>query len=281
MDEVTMNVQQIPITDIDADDDFNCRGVIAPIDVRDLAQNIEDQGLLQPGVAVPHPEPEKGFKYKLIAGFRRRYACKLIGWKTFPCVIRNDMDDSDARIFNLNENIQREDLNIMQEALAIERIKLTNTKLRREDLANRLGKSAGWVQVRGMLLELPSEIQEEVVAGLINQTQIRELYTILLKEGKTRAYEVAREMKEAKRKGQAHKPKPTKKTDTKRQRRRPEIFGMMEYMSQFIPFEIENHSQLWSRCMSWCAGEISDQELYNSCREHSQELGLTWSDPSN
>jgi len=270
-----MNVKDILLSDIDADDDFNCRGNIAPIDVSDLATDIEAQGLLMPGIVMLHPDESSTFKYKLVAGFRRRKAIEILGRKTFSCNIREEMKDEDSMFVNLSENIQRCDLSIMQEATAIAKIKAKFPGANREYCAERLKKSPGWVQVREQLLCLPPEIQQEVAAGIITQSQIRELNTVLKKEGKERCYEVAKEIKKAKTAGRKPRIMKKKNRDAIRERKRPEIFEMLADMNDSLPYS----DDLWPKAMAWCAGEISDNILFEACAAFAKRNGGIWSTP--
>ena len=274
-----MEVTNINLTDIDADDEFNCRGVISPVDVATLADNIKQKGLIQPGVVMPHPKADSGFKYKLVAGFRRRMAMKVLGRKQYPCVIREDLTEEDAMFMNLNENIQRSELNILQEAKTIQKIKFYSPKIGREGCAKKLGTSPGWVQIREMLLNLPDEIQQEVVVGLITQTQVRELTSIKRHEGVERCFEAAREMKKAKQAGR--KPRIKKKKDRNRikERKRDEIFEMMADINDSVPYQNAGSFYLWPKVMAWAAAEISDNELFAFCKKFCEQEGHTWMTP--
>ncbi len=276
-----MNVVGLHLDDIDADDDFNCRGTISPVDVAALADNIREKGLIQPGVVMPHPDPDSGYKYKLVAGFRRRMAIKILGLKTYSCIIREDLSVEDAMFMNLNENIQRKELNILQEALTIAKIKVFNPRIGRDGCAKKLGASPGWVQVREMLLTLPAEIQQEVVVGMISQAQIRELITIKKAEGVERCYEAAKEMKKAKLAGRKPRIVKKKNRDKVKERNREEIFEMMADINDSIPYKNRaGQPYLWPKVLAWASGEISDNDLFESCVEFAEREGHTWTIPS-
>lgn len=265
-------IKNIPLKDILADDDFNCRGQIAPIDVVDLAKDIEIRGLIQPVVVVPHDSQD--YKFRLIAGFRRYTAHKVIERKDIQCIIRKDVvNEADARFFNLAENIQRKELNVLQEAFAL--AKLKNLGISETDCGERLGKSRGWVQIRYMLLALPHEVQQEVAAGFIAHSQIRDLYTVLKDAGKEACFDATRKIKDAKILGKkVSVSAKNKNPKTKRHRTRGEIFEMMEHIQDTIG------NGLFTRCMAWCAGEISNADLYISCREYAEKEGKTWQIPA-
>ena len=274
-----MKVVNIPLGEIHADDEFNCRGKITPIDVVTLAKDIEKQGLIQPVVVTLYDEEQQkstGCKYRLIAGYRRRMAHQVLERSTIPAIVRTDMvDDIDARFFNLAENLQREDLNVLQEAKALQKLK--DLGISEIATSERLGKSRGWVQIRYMLLDLPEQIQREVALKNITQTQVREIYSHLKKGGEEAAFAAAKEIKELKARGRTNisvNPDKHKKT-SKKQRTRAEIFGMMEHIQTS---GIGNG--LWTRCLSWAAGEISGIDLFDSLNEYAQRNGIQYIKPS-
>jgi len=252
------------LSDIFADDDFNSRGKIIPLDVVDLAKDIERVGLIQPVVVMPTPESDKlktKCNYKLLAGFRRRFAHIVLKRDTIPALIHEPLCAVDATIFNLSENLNRADLTILQEAKAIKR--LSTFALTEDQVAALIGKSRGWVQVRGMLLQLPEDVQQAVEAGFINQTQIRELYTIYRSSGTAAVYEAVKSLKDAKIKGIKGKivdPNKLSK-DARRQRTRQEIVVMLENL-----YDITGPA-LHTRCLAWASGEISNNELLATVKE--------------
>ena len=136
------------------------------------------------------------------------------------------------------------------------------------EIAERLSMSRGWVQIRGIILKLPVAIQEECVAFKLTHKQIRDIYTHYHSEGLEAANETVRQMKDAKIKGKKTIRLQKKITPTmKRHRKRVEIFEMMDHIQENFP------NGLYTRCLAWAAGEISDNELYLSLREHDQNHG--------
>ena len=266
----------IRIEDIHADEEFNCRGKIRPIDVADLAQDIEAKGLLQPVLVCQYNEEEEketGKKYRLIAGFRRFKAHQVLEKEYIGCVIKDHLTEVDARLINLTENIRREDLNIIQEAKAVAVLRQLGAN--EEHIGNSLGKSRGWVQIRMMLLKLPVPIQEEVRLGMINQTQIRELYSIMNYGSIDNLNEAVRKIKDAKIKGRTISVNPnTNRPNVARHRKRSEIFNMMEHI-----MDSQIGSGLHTRCMSWCAGQINDIELYQSLKVYAIKAGVDYDLP--
>jgi ParB/RepB/Spo0J family partition protein len=275
MSDVVGQILQIKLSDINADEDWNCRGHIPPSSVVELAKDIVEQGLIQPVTVAPQKE---GKPYKLIAGYRRYLAHTINKTPTIKAIVNEEMADEDkATLFNLSENLQREDLTIMQEANAVSRLKKLG--LNRQIIAAKLSKSPGWVQVRTMLLELPEPIQEAADAGLIKQAQIRELKT-LNDWDPDKAMAAAKKMKEAKLTGRTYKSdkgsaEEKKRSTTPKPRNRAEVFQMMDHLSESCI-----GMGLWTRCLAWAAGEISDNEIYESFEEHAAGLGETYVRPS-
>lgn len=273
----------VPLSEIHYDPDFNCRGKIDPIDVIDLAKDIRQRGQLQAVLLSPYNEEEQaktGFKFRLIAGYRRYTAHQVLSqgkdgderFLSIDAVIREDMrDEAEARFLNLAENIQRKDLNIVQEARALS--KLESLGITEHDAAERLGKSRGWVQVRYMLLRLPEDIQNEVAAGMITQTQIRDLYSVYNTAGVDATYEAVKKLKDAKaagRKGARVKPK---KKDAKRVRKRVELFEMQDHLRRQFgngPLTV---------LLAWCAGEIDDSELHATMRGKASDMDIPYQMP--
>lgn len=266
--EIKTEIENILMTEIHADDSFNCRGVISPIDVVDLVKDIEKRGLIQPVVVTPYDEAkakETGYKYLLIAGYRRHMAHQVLVKTRIEAIIRADIgNEVEARYFNLAENFQREDLTIMQEARAL--LKLQELRVTESDAAERLGASRGWVQIRYMLLKLPTGIQNEVEAGFITQTQIRELYALYLVGSLDQLTDAVKQMKDAKiagRKTATIKIKTPK--SQKKHRKRREINEMLDHMQEHLP------NSFWARVMAWCSGEISTDDFEISIEEYAEE----------
>ena len=277
MSDQKLEVIYIPLSQIHLDDDFNSRGKFSPIDVVDLAKAIDRQGLIQPVTVMPYTEQEyldTGFKYKLLAGYRRSYAHKVLKKDTIAAIVHARMSDDEALFFNLSENLERKDLTILQEANALKRLKVLGVT--EDDCSRRIGKSRGWVQVRYMLLALPVDIQAEVDAGFVNQEQIRELYSIMNKYGMTAVFEATKEIKEAKilgRKNAIMDPK-KKNPGTKRHRTRKEIVLLLEHVMSTVG------AGLHSRCLAWASGEISTTEVFQDIKVYADSIGKFYSVPT-
>lgn len=267
--EQKIDARYILLTEILADDEFNCRGKIAPIDVKGLADDIRDNGLIQPVVVAPYSQD--GYNFKLVAGFRRFRAHELIlKAEKIACIVKEEMqDETKAFLFNLAENIQREDLNIIQEGKAV--VILMQRGMNRTTIARALNQSPGWVQIRQTLMKLPEDIQDEAKVGIITQPQIRELFTIFHKDGSEEMYRSVRRLKDAK--GRADKKVAVRigkvKAADKRHRKRGEIQDLNNYFMDKVD------PGLYSRCFAWCAGNITYQELFESFKEEYPEIQIS------
>lgn len=136
-----------------------------------LAETIRKRGILQPLLV-----RRKGSRYELIAGERRWRAARLAGLDKVPVVVREAEDDESLEI-SLLENLQREDLNPIEEAHAYQQL-LDRLGLTQEDLAGKVGKDRSSVANAIRLLQLPREIQEEVASGGISVGHARALLAL-------------------------------------------------------------------------------------------------------
>ncbi|QDT55495.1 Nucleoid occlusion protein [Caulifigura coniformis] len=159
---------QIPVDQIVADEDFNCRQGITVLSVRDLAGSLDTVGQIQPVVVKPRDDG----RFDLIAGFRRYFAAtKILQWETIDAVVK-EVDQHEAETLNLIENIERQDLDVLAEAKAIEKL-FPASRYSSEDAARAVRKYAKWVQHRRTLLQLPEDIQKHFQAGLIPLSRVR------------------------------------------------------------------------------------------------------------
>lgn len=262
MNNSSLPTQDLPVGEIFADPEFNCRGPIAPFDVIELVTSIEKNGLQQPIVVQPFTSGK--YKWRVVMGHRRHKAHQILKKETIPCIVRPDLDETQARTMNLIENLERKDLTIMQEARAIAKF----INIGQDEIAKMIGKSRGWVQVRITALKLPEQIQAEIDAGFVSQEQIKDLYSIPSLDGK---YEAVRILKEAKLRGDNRRIRlrpPRKKNMTERKERNPaEIFEMQDLIRESIG------NCFGTRCLAWAAGEISSMELLKDLQKIAEEKG--------
>lgn len=194
----------VRISDILANPEFNCRGPVTPSSVVDLVRSIEQNGLIQPVTVCLLSNAQQvatGYKYRLLAGYRRHMAHKVMNREFIHANIRDDVvDDASAKIINLAENIERKDLSLLQEAKALESI--CGAGVTRKAAAERLGQTGAWIQIRQYVMRLPEEIHPDIENGNIGQVNIRELYAIMISEaGKSGCIEAAKRIKDARIRG--------------------------------------------------------------------------------
>lgn len=139
--------------------------------IEGLAESIRENGLLQP-VSVR----KVGNKYELIAGERRYRACLLNGLKEIDAIILDKSDEESANLA-LIENIQREDLNAVEQALAMRRI-MNQENLTQDELAERLGYKQSTVANKLRLLKLPEYIKNAISRGMITERHARALLKV-------------------------------------------------------------------------------------------------------
>lgn len=134
--------------------------------LNELAESIRQFGILQPLLV-----KKKGERYEIIAGERRWRAAKLAGVKEVPVVVR-DYTDQEIMEIALIENIQRENLNPIEEAQAYMRL-IQEFHLKQEELGQRVAKSRTVIANRMRLLKLAPEVQEMLAEGLLSEGHAR------------------------------------------------------------------------------------------------------------
>lgn len=142
-----------------------------------LASSIKDNGLLQPILV---REYEDSGRYQIIAGERRFRASRLAGLGEIPAIVL-DRDDRKTAEISLIENIQREDLNPIEEAMAY-RALIDDYNLTQEELSEKVGKSRSAVANAMRLLDLPDDVLEMVAIGDISAGHARALLGVKMRE---------------------------------------------------------------------------------------------------
>ena len=133
-----------------------------------LSESIKEHGMIQPIIV-----KKDGDDYRIIAGERRWRAARKAGLKEIP-VIMMDLSEKDVLEISLIENIQRQDLNPMEEASAFKRL-LDDFNLTQEDLSKKLGKSRTAIANTIRLLNLDSRVQEFLIEGILSEGHGRAL----------------------------------------------------------------------------------------------------------
>ena len=166
--ETNNNVQKINISQI-IPNPLQPRKNFKNEELKELSSSIKNQGLIQPIIVKPTDDNQ----FQIIAGERRWRACQLNGMHEVDCVIK-DLDETSVLETALIENIQREDLNVIEEANAYKG--LINIKnINNESLAKLIGKSPSHISNTLRLLELDKKIQEMVISGDLSMGHARAL----------------------------------------------------------------------------------------------------------
>lgn len=139
--------------------------------IKSLAESIKENGLLQP-ITVR----KQGAKYELIAGERRYRACVYLKMKSIDAIVLEKDDDESAKLA-LIENIQREDLNAVEQALAMKRI-MRQENITQDELAERLGYKQSTVANKLRLLKLPKYIKNAISKGTLSERHARALLKV-------------------------------------------------------------------------------------------------------
>lgn len=154
--------------------------------INELAESIKENGLVQPIIV-----SKNGDKYKIIAGERRWRAARVAGLTTVPVVIREDtLDDGKILELALIENIQRQDLNAIEEASAIKSL-MSEYKMTQEMVAQRIGRSRPAIANTLRLLNLDKRVQDMLIEGRLSETHARAIVVI---EDNDLQYDLAQEI---------------------------------------------------------------------------------------
>ncbi|MCA1033016.1 MULTISPECIES: nucleoid occlusion protein [Bacillus] len=161
-------VRKVPIGQI-VPNRFQPRTVFDDEKIEELSRTIHTHGIIQPIVV---REFDDG-KFEIIAGERRWRAMNKLGWDEVPAIVKN-LSDTETASVALIENLQREELSPIEEAVAYGKL-LELHNLTQEALAQRLGKGQSTVANKLRLLKLPEQVQEALLAKQITERHARSL----------------------------------------------------------------------------------------------------------
>src|SRR6201994_2855767 len=149
----------------------NPRRTFSEVELKELSDSIKQHGVIQPIVV----RPVKGAqdRYEIIAGERRWRASQMAGLHEVP-IVPVDISDSDALEFAIVENVQREDLNALEEAQGYHAL-ADQFKRSQEDIAKTVGKSRSHVANMMRLTKLPAEVQALIASGKLSAGDARAL----------------------------------------------------------------------------------------------------------
>ena len=148
-----------------------------------MSESIREKGVIQPLLVIR----AKGGQYTLIAGERRLRAARLAGLEEVPVLLTDDGGDSESLELALIENLQRHDLNPIEEATAYARL-MEEFQLTQEEVARKVGQQRSTIANTLRLLQLPLSLQEDVVQSRISEGHARVL--LRLKEHPERLLEI-------------------------------------------------------------------------------------------
>lgn len=296
-------VRDIPLDEIWADEDFNCRKHVTPQSVADIAEDMRKNGLFQNPVVqeipnIPDPNRPLKAKYKIVMGHRRYKGWELNRrkfpdeerWRTIPCKVVKPLLAHEARTMNLKENMERKQLNLMEEARGCEWYKLNGWAM--ADVAKELGVTKRWVQIRYGLLALPPEIQKRAEADYLTQYQVEECikkstreeqiqYVRNIVDHKERGLKITAENPEEKKKRQKANALMTKGT--------VRSMAQMAAVQDAIQRSFKDIRHPMAMAMAFCMGVISYDEFMvhveramteeNDRRAYRNEDPLKWSHP--
>lgn len=238
----------IPIPEIWADHRFNSRQGVTQEYINQLAENIKAQTLLHPVHVQPIEEVKDappGFKYRLIAGFCRLRAFQQLGEEEIPAVLRVGLTEREALMLNFSENKTRRDLNMLEEALFIDRVFSqfrTTTSIAKE-----LEESVTWVRNRRKLLLMPELVQKAAASGRLTESDLPLIFNSTNPEEKAREILAASKTKHKRR-----------LVDPKHPRTKKEVRALMTKLlaEGFNPHLI--------RLFSWVLRDVGDVSLEES-----------------
>ena len=164
----SLHIQEIKLDKIKPGK-FQPRKIFDESELQELADSISHNGMIQPIVV----RQLKNSNYEIIAGERRFRASHMAGLKQIPVIVRN-FNDKEALAISLIENIQRKDLNAIEESLGYKRL-IDEFKLTHEELAKVTGRSRSHITNILRLLNLHPEVQEMVIRGQLDMGHARAL----------------------------------------------------------------------------------------------------------
>lgn len=163
-------VQDLPIAQLHPNR-YQPRRTFSKESIKQLAQTLDEEGLLQPIIV-----REDGEGYEIVAGERRYRAAKSLGWEKIPAIV-NNLSDTQTASLALIENLQRENLNPIDEALAYQELMKINN-LTQTQLAQNIGKSQSYVANKLRLLKLAPSGQQSLAQGQISARHGRALLAL-------------------------------------------------------------------------------------------------------
>ncbi len=164
------NVKKLPVEKI-VPGKYELRTKVTPSSLQELIDSIKEKGIVEPIIVRP-----SGENFEVVCGHRRFYAAKEAGLKEIPCIVK-EIDDKEALEIAIVENLQREDLNPVEKAMAF---KTLNEKfgLTHEEIAKKVGKTRSAITNTLRILTLPHEIISAISDGKITEGHAKALLSL-------------------------------------------------------------------------------------------------------
>ncbi len=244
---------ELYVGDIYYDPTLNCRSEFLPQSCLELSESIREHGLLFPIVVQPIEDvefiPPAGYKYRLLAGHRRFIATtRLLSREKILSCIMSGLSAKDARIVNAVENVERKNLNLFEEGVALRSIFPNGASYREMGLA--FSKGQDWCRIRWRIMELPEELQKDCAAGRLHPTDIA---LILGRKDDESRIALANVIKRAIAQGDSARRRQERFAKTKRARTRTAIQTMMAHL---MTEEIAACPLL---ALAWASGQLTDK----------------------
>jgi len=249
---------KIPIKMIKADEDFNCRGHITMESVKELAESLSAQGLIQPIVVTQ----EAPYQWKCVAGHRRLAAATLLGWEAIEAIEHASLSPEEAHKINLQENMARKDLTPSQEMRAI--LAIYGNVPDRALVAKELGRSKKWVNDRMKLRTLEDRILDKVDSKELGALDLQYICATVKHE----QWNLAQRLMANRKAGVAAKTTARRLNLRKKAQNRRQITRAIEALSN------RGVTPNWHRAMQWCAGDISTEDFFGCPVDDLFEYGI-------
>lgn len=253
---------ELEIAEIYVDPGFNCRAGISKLSLVELAKDIKANGLDSPIIVQPYQHDT--YKYRLLAGHRRLGAVKMNGSNSIKAIIRQDISDEDAaKSLNLRENLMRTNLTLLEEAKALNYFfqKGYNDTY----ISKLLNKSAGWVNIRRISLDLPEVVQEAIAKEIVNQSHIKSFHE--LKSDPAKLEKALNLLKDKVEKGQKIiEVEKEKKIIDLVKVKRPEKRDLDNLVKWYKELNNPN-GEFVELIVSWFLGEISEYQFWVSLKK--------------
>lgn len=264
----------IPMSEIYVDESFNSRDKITIPQIVELAKSIATHGQKIP--VILRPSKKEGFKYDLIAGFRRFRSLQYNNMSTIMADIRYDLESDDEAIkMNLIENLERTALTRAEEAKWVAHYTAKGYSI--QAISDELGKTKSWVETRAKFVTLQPDVRQVASDFKFTDTQIANLYRIKDVE---KRYELLRKYKSARQKNKQFDSEDIKKLLKDRRVRierkrvgkkgtplsRDAIFEMSELIQDQYGFNAI------SLAMNYCAGDYNRMEFLHHLKTFKPEF---------